>query len=125
MEINQGDLYWVQIEAPDGVDPGFPHPCVVVQENVFNRSRLQTVIVCAITSNRKRASLPGNVLLDAGEANLPKPSVVEVSKVSSVAKTQLGEYIGSLAPQRIRQILAGMQLLQAMTERHEADEQKD
>jgi mRNA interferase MazF len=47
-----------------------------------------------------------------GEANLPKQSVVEVSKVSTVEKTQLGEYIGSLTEQRTYQILAGMRFLQ-------------
>ncbi len=104
--IHQGDVYWVQIE------PGIPHPHVVLQADVLNPSRLTTVVVCALTSNLKRASLPGNVLLDAGEANLPRPSVVEVSKVSAVEKTRLGEYLGSLAAPRVTQILAGMEFLQ-------------
>jgi mRNA interferase MazF len=58
------------------------------------------------------ANAPGNLLLDAGEANLPKHSVVVVSKVSAVAKTELGEYIGTLAEGRVNQILAGMRFLQ-------------
>jgi mRNA interferase MazF len=37
---------------------------------------------------------------------------VEVSKVTSVEKAQLGDYIGSLTEQRINQILAGMRFLQ-------------
>ncbi len=56
---------------------------------------------------------PGNILLDVGEANLPKHSAVEVSKVSSIPKTQLGEYIGSLTERRIEQILVGMRFLQS------------
>lgn len=111
MVINQGDVYWLQLEDSDG-ESGIPHPYVVVQDDVFNHSRLDTVIVCALTSNLKRASYPGNVLLDAGEANLPKQSVVEVSKVSSVDKSQLGEYIGLLSKERIEQIFAGMRFLQ-------------
>lgn len=54
-------------------------------------------MVCALTSNIKRANTPGNVLLETGEANLPRQSVVEVSKVSTVDKIQLGEY--DLPPQ--------------------------
>ena len=115
MAINQGDVYWVPLEEADGAEPGYIHPHVVIQENVFNRSRIKTVVVCALTSNIKRAKAPGNVLLEAGEANLPKQSVVVVSQVSTVNKTQLGEYIGSLTQQRVNQILAGMQFLQAMT----------
>ena len=112
MVINRGDIYWVQLAAAGGVDPGVPHPYVVLQDDVFNHSRIDTVVVCALTSNLKRASLPGNVLLEAGEANLPRQSVVEVSKVSTVDKTQLGEYIGSLTALRTEQILAGMRFLQ-------------
>lgn len=105
--INQGDVYWVKLKNSD-----ISHPHVVLQDDVFNHSRISTVIVCALTSNIKRVSTPGNVLLDAGEANLPKQSVVEVAKVSTLEKTQLGEYIGALSPRRVDQILAGMRFIQ-------------
>ncbi len=121
MVINQGDIYWVQLAGPGETEPDYAHPYVVIQENVLNHSRINSVVVCALTSNMKQAKAPGNVLLEAGEANLPRQSVVVVSKVSVVDKTQLGEYIGSLAEQRVHQILAGMQFLQALTEQREAD----
>jgi mRNA interferase MazF len=70
-------------------------------------------VVCALTSNLKQANAPGNVLLEVGEANLLKQSVVVVSKVSAVHQSQLGDYIGSLSERRIKQILAGMQFLQS------------
>ncbi len=111
--INQGDIYWVQLEDPSGSGPGVRHPHVIVQDNVFNHSRIHTVVACALTSNIKRANTPGNVLLDLGEGNLSRLSVVEVSKVSTVDKAQCSEYIGSLTEQRISQILAGMRFLQA------------
>jgi len=117
--INQGDVYWVQLEEPGVLEPGIAHPYVVVQHNVFTRSRIHTVVVCALTSNLKQANAPGNVILEVGEANLPRQSVVVVSKISTVDKMQLGEYIGSLSGQRIDQILVGMQFLQLMTEHHE------
>jgi mRNA interferase MazF len=67
-----------------------------------------------MTANIRRViDTPGNLLLKPGEANLPKQSVVEVSKVSTIDKTNLGEYIGSLTEQRINQILAGMRFLQS------------
>ena len=122
MIINQGDIYWVSLDVPTGSEPGIPHPQVVIQDNVLNRSRINTLVVCALTTNLKRASSPGNVLLEVGEANLPKQSIVVVSQVSTVAKEQLGEYIGSLTQERINQILAGMRFLQLMTEHHEISE---
>ena len=108
--IHQGDIYWVQLDNPSELEPRIPHPYVVIQDNVLNHGR--TVTACALTSNIKRVSLPGNVLLDAGEANLPRQSVVEVAKVSTVDKAQLGDYIGTLSARRIDQILAGIWFIQ-------------
>lgn len=64
--IRRGDLFWVEPDGSRGSVPGHRHPHVVLQDDVFNRSRLTTVIVCALTSNLGRANEPGNVLLDPG-----------------------------------------------------------
>jgi mRNA interferase MazF len=119
MVVNQGDIYWVTAKESS---KSIPHPHVVIQDNVINHSRINTVVMCALTTNLQQAKAPGNILLEAGEANLPRQSVVVVSQVSTVEKAQLGEYIGSLTRQRIDQILAGMRFLQHMTEHHETGE---
>jgi mRNA interferase MazF len=110
--IRRGDIFWIGPDAARGSIPGSAHPHVVIQEDVFNRSRIRTVIVCALTSNLQRASELGNVLLDAGEGNLPRQSVAVVSQVDSVHKSELGPYIGALSEARIQQILDGMQFQQ-------------
>jgi mRNA interferase MazF len=109
--IQQGDVYWVDLGSPDGSGPGYLHPHVVVQNNLFNRSRIGTVVVCGITSNLKRAEAPGNVLLDESEANLTRRCVVNVSQLFTVDKDELVERIGSLAPERLLEVLAGIDLL--------------
>ncbi len=112
--INQGDIYWILADQPEAPELGFyPHPYVVVQENLFNHSRIHSVVVCALTTNMKQANGPGNVLLEVGEANLAKQSIVVVSKVSAVSKASLSKFIGSLSKQRVQQILSGMRLLQS------------
>lgn len=111
MVINQGDVFWVELSEPAGSEPAYRHPHVVIQNNVFNRSRVNTVVVCALTSNLKRALAPGNVLLERGEANLPKRSVVNISQIFTVDRMQLGEKIGTLSAKRVREILNGLRLL--------------
>jgi mRNA interferase MazF len=106
--INRGDLFWIGPDPARGDVPGPAHPHVVVQDDVFNHSRVTTVVVCALTSNLTRAEEPGNVLLEPGEGNLPRQSVVVVSQISSVDKGRLGERIGSLSEERVAQILAGL-----------------
>jgi len=111
MVINQGDVYWVDLGEPSESGPGYRHPHVVIQNNVFNRSRINTVVVCVLTSNLKRAQAPGNVLLEKGEANLPKQSVVNVSQIFTVDKEDLVERMGTFSRTRVRQILDGVSLL--------------
>ncbi len=111
MVIRQGDLYWVDLGEPRGAEPGYRRPVVVIQNNLFNQSRIRTVVVCAITSNLKRAAAPGNVLLEAGEGGLPGASVVNVSQIFTLDKRDLSDYIGALSPRRVRQILDGVRLV--------------
>lgn len=66
---------------------------------------------CALTSNLRRAGAPGNVLLEPGEANLPRQSVVDVSQIFTVDKRQLGAKIGTLGAPRVREILDGIRLV--------------
>ena len=114
MSISQGDVFWITPNETNGVESDHPHPHVVIQVNAQNK-----VTVCALTTNLKRAKDPGNVLLDEGEAGLPKQSVIVTSQVSKVDAAQLGEFIGTLTEQRIQQVLAGIRFLQAMTQHHE------
>ncbi|MCC7201999.1 MAG: type II toxin-antitoxin system PemK/MazF family toxin [Nitrospirae bacterium] len=111
MTIKQGDIFWIDLDDPKGSEPWFRHPHVIIQNDVFNKSRINTVVVCALTSNLKLAEAPGNVLLKKGDANLPKDSVANISQVLTVNKSDLGEKIGSLSQSRIRQIVEGFKLL--------------
>jgi mRNA interferase MazF len=103
--IWKGELYWIEGE-------GYAHPHVVVQDDVFNASRIESVVVCALTSRLEVAEEPGNVLLDVGEGGLEKRSVVVVSQIDAVAKTRLGARIGRLEEARVEQVIAGLRFLQ-------------
>jgi mRNA interferase MazF len=111
MVIHQGDIFWIDLKTPSGSGPGYRHPFVIVQNNLFNQSRIQTVVVCSLTSNLKRAESPGNIVLGAGEANLPKRSVVNITQIFTVDKSELNERIGTVAKKRVQEILAGIRLL--------------
>jgi mRNA interferase MazF len=87
------------------------HPFVVVQNNIFNRSSIDTVIVCSLTSNLKRSKSPGNIMLIPGEAGLSKQSVINISQIYTVDKGDLGNKIGTLSPERISEVLDGIKLI--------------
>lgn len=116
--INQGDIYWVDLGDPVGSGPAYRRPQVVIQNNQYNHGRIKTVVICSVTTNLRRANVGVNVLLDEGEASLPEQSVVVVSQLFTVDKSELEEYIGALSSNRVHQILDGIRLL---TEPREID----
>ena len=111
MVILQGDVFWVDLGQPQGSEPGYRRPGVVIQNNAFNRSKIATVVIASITSNLRLAQAPGNVTLQKGEAGLPKPCVVNISQLITVDRTILLEKIGTLKHIRVLEILQGIQTL--------------
>jgi mRNA interferase MazF len=111
MVIKQGDIYWIDLGEAIGSEPAYLRPYVVIQNDLLNSSQIRTVIVCALTSNLRRAKAMGNVLLELGEANIDRQSVVNVSQIFTVDKALLTEKIGKLSPERIRQILGGLAMI--------------
>jgi len=109
--ILRGEIYWVAPEEDRGAVPPIAHPYVVVQDDVFNASRIDTVVVCGITSNMKRVSEPGTVLLDEHEGGLSRRSIVLASQISCVGKIMLGARIGMLGGDRVEQILAALRFV--------------
>lgn len=110
--VNRGDIFWIAADDSRGPAPSYSHPHVVVQDDVFNHSRISTIVVCALTTNLTKAREPGNVLLDPGEGDLPRQSVVVVSQISSIERSRLGERIGALSDTRVEQVLGGLRFLQ-------------
>ncbi len=111
--VDRGDIFWIAPDETKGSLPGAAHPHVVVQDDVFNHSRVGTVIVCALSTNLRKASEPGNVLLEPGEGALERQSVVVASQVSCIYKSRLGVYVGSLSQVRVDQVIAGLRFVQA------------
>jgi mRNA interferase MazF len=110
-EVRQGQVFWLDFGPLAGSAAADRHPCVVVQNDVFNRSAIATTVVCLITSNLTRARAPGNVLLKKVEAGLSKPSVVNVSQILTVDKTDLVEYAGQLSASSAAAVRDGLHLL--------------
>lgn len=111
MNIEQGEIYWVDLGEPQGSEPGFIRPYVVIQNDLLNQSAIKTVILCALTTNLRRAKAIGNILLEIEEGGLSEQSVINVSQLFTVDKNLLTDKIGKLSKDRVEQILAGLTLI--------------
>jgi mRNA interferase MazF len=109
--MKRGEIWWASLSIPEGSEPGYRRPVVVVQADPFNRSRIQTVVVAAVTSNIRIADAPGNVLLSKREGRLSKDSVVNVSQLLTLDKTFLTERVGRVSAASMGAIDEGLRLV--------------
>ena len=87
---------------------------LIVQSDAFNRSRLRTVVALVLTSNVRLVDAPGNVLIPARVAGLPKDSVANVSQVITVDRNFLTELAGRVRGQLLKDIENGLRLVLAL-----------
>ena len=108
MVVAQGDVLWVELPPPAG---SRRRPAVVLQHDRFNRSRLRTLVVAAVTSNLRLAAMPGNVRLARGEGGLPRPSVVNVTQIATIDREQVLGRAGTLTAARLANVWDGVRLV--------------
>lgn len=112
--VARGEVWWVDFGEPFGSEPGYLRPALVVSSDRFNRSRIATVIVTAITSNVRLSAAPGNVELEKGDAGLAKDCVVNVSQTLVVDRSRLVEHTGSLPLSLMSKVDDGLRLALAI-----------
>jgi mRNA interferase MazF len=109
--ITQGDVWWADLADPVGSEPGFRRPVVVIQGDVFNQSRISTIVCVPLTLNQAWASSPGNVRLSARATGLPRDSIANVSQIVTLDRSKLTERTGRLAAARLDVVLAGVDIV--------------
>lgn len=109
--MTRGEIWWADLPARRGSQPGFRRPVLIVQANSFNRSRIQTVIVAVISSNLRLADAPGNLVLPAAITGLPQDSVVNVPQFLTLDRSFITEHVGTLPARLQADVDAGLRLV--------------
>ncbi len=109
--MTRGEIWWASLPEPAGSEPGYRRPVVIVQSDAFNRSRIRTVVVVALTSNLQLAAAPGNVLLGKRDTDLPRDSVANVSQVVTLDRSVLTERVTMLSDNLLKEVESGLRLV--------------
>jgi mRNA interferase MazF len=109
--IRRGELWWADLGEPIGSLAAKRRPVLVVSSDRFNETRIATVLVAMITSSLGLERMPGNVLITRNVSGLPKDSVVNVSALATVNKSELWQRVGSLPFDLMREIDSGLRLV--------------
>lgn len=105
---SRGSICWADLGEARGSKPAKWRPVLVVQADSFNASRLNTTIAAVITSNTSLAAMPGNVFLPAAASGLPKDSVVNITALVTLDKTDLQAPVGDLPTSLMSEVNRGL-----------------
>ena len=106
--IQRGDVYWADLGPAVGSRPAKRRPVIVVQADTYNASRLATVLAAVLTSNTALAAMPGNTFLPAGASGLPRDSVVNVTALITLNKSDLAEHTGTVPTSVMQDVDRGL-----------------
>jgi mRNA interferase MazF len=106
--IRRGDIWWASVDDARVSDS--LRPVLIVSSDAFNRSQIPTVLALAISSDLRLAEAPGNVPLHTAESRLPTDAVINVAAVSTLAKSDLEEWLARVGANVMRLIEAGLRL---------------
>jgi mRNA interferase MazF len=104
----RGDVCWADLGEPRGSKPAKRRPVLVIQADSYNASRLNTTLAAVITSSTRLAAMPGNVFVPAAISGLPRDSVVNVTALVTIDKTDLDPAISQLPVMLMQQVDRGL-----------------
>ena len=108
--MNRAEIWWADLPEAVAAEPGGRRPVLIVSDDDFNKSRIQTVVVIIFTTNLSRANAPGNLFLTREETRLTRDGVVNVSQLLTVDKKFLAEYVSTLPDQLMDLVDDGLRL---------------
>ena len=107
----RGDIYWADFGIPFGSEPGFRRPVLIIQNDAFNKSQLNTIVVIPLTTNLILENAPGNLLLEKEESRLSKDSVIVVSQIYAIDRRRLLEHITTINRSTLNEVVSGIKMV--------------
>jgi mRNA interferase MazF len=112
--IRRGSIWWADLGESHGSKPGKRRPVLIIQADSYNASRLNTILAAVITSNTRLAAMPGNVFVPASSIGLPKDSVVNITTLVTLDKTDLDAEAGLLPSALMDDVDRGLRRVQGL-----------
>ena len=109
--MRRGDIWWASLGTPQGSEPGYRRPVLIVQTNEFNDSRIETIVVAVMSTNLDLAAAPGNQLVRKKESKLNRDSVINISQLITINKSALTERVSALPGRRMAAVDEGLKLV--------------
>jgi mRNA interferase MazF len=105
----RGEIYWVHLDPTIGSEIAKTRPAVIISNDIGNQYAAR-VIIAPITSKGTNKVYPFEVRLNAGEGGLAQASKILLDQIRAVDKARLGNNIGILTPDKMKEVSRAIRL---------------
>jgi len=99
----RGDIYLADLNPSRGSEQAGVRPVILVQRQNLDRFT-RTVVVIPVTTNLRRAQIPGTVLIPVGEGGLSQESVALCYQIVVIDRQRLQRQLGTLSAVYLQQL---------------------
>ena len=103
----RGDIYLADLNPSRGSEQAGIRPVIIVQHNNIDRFT-STVVVIPLTSNLRRAQIPGTMVIPAGQGGLNQESVALCYQIVVIDRQRLQRQLGTLSSSYLQQLEEAM-----------------
>jgi len=114
-KIRRGDIFYADLRPVVGSEQGGIRPVVILQNNTGNQFS-PTTIAAAITSRGEKNRLPTHIWIGGQVHGLHKDSMILLEQVRTLDKSRLGEYMGSVGEDKMREVDAALHVSVGLAE---------
>jgi len=107
--IQRGDIYYANLSLVTGSEQGGIRPVLIIQNDIGNQHS-PTVIAAAITGYFKGKHQLTHVRLKGAACGLFRNSTVLLEQLRTLDKSRLGEYMGSVGGDKMREVDAALRI---------------
>ncbi|OKH37578.1 PemK family transcriptional regulator [[Phormidium ambiguum] IAM M-71] len=118
----QGDVYLADLNPSRGSEQAGIRPVIIVQRDTLTRFTT-TVIVVPLTSNLRRARIPGTVVIPSGEGGLVQESVALCYQIVVLDQQRLIKKLGTLSSSYLLSLKAALNYTLQLDELGESDDE--
>ena len=109
-DIRRGTVVEVRLDPTKGHEVSKKRPCVVVQNDLGNRTSPITVVAAIVGAEHLVRVTAIDVVVPRGEGGLLKDSVVKCDHLRSIDELRIGRTFGQLRPETMRRVDAALRI---------------
>jgi len=112
--MTRGEIWWADFGIPFGSEPGYKRPVLIIQDDEFNQSTINTIVIVPFSTNLLLADAPGNIFIELSDSGLSKDSVIVTSQVTALDRQRLVERVSRIGKGILWEIEEGIKIVLGM-----------